>query len=211
MEPESAEAFYARAAAATDESGRLPGTADGMRAWDIYPYESVRLRPLDPLADGEASRHGEDPAACWCADPDGRPLDVVWRNDRWVLKAADLTSGLPVAFVLIPLTPHADLPTLPMDVAAEMGQLMVAVSAAIESLPSVGRAHVARYGDGATHFHLFFFGRPARMLQFRGIPLHEWSASLPVVPEGVLQANARFVADRLVETIGGQAGKGTSS
>jgi diadenosine tetraphosphate (Ap4A) HIT family hydrolase len=206
MEPESAEAFYARVAATTDESGRLPGTADGMRAWDIYPYESVSLRPLDPLADSEASRHDDDPATCWCADPNGVPRDVVWRNDRWVLKETDFSSSLPVAFLLVPLTPHADLPTLPMDLAAELGRLMVAVSAAIESLPSVGRAHLARYGDGATHFHLFFFGRPARMLQLRGIPLHEWSASLPVVPGDVLRANARFVADRLVETIGGRAG-----
>ena len=106
------------------------------------------------------------------------------------------------------LTPreHHDLPSLPADLAAEMGQLVVAVADAVEHVPSVGRAHLAKYGDGGAHLHLFFFGRPARAMQFRGSPLLDWEESLPRVPLTVLQANARVVAQRLLVHLGGRAG-----
>ena len=84
-----------------------------------------------------------------------------------------------------------------------MGRLVVAVSAAIESLPGVGRAQLAKYGDGGAHLHLFLLGRPARMLQLRGSPLLDWEENLPAVPLGVHRAHASFVAARLVERVGG--------
>jgi hypothetical protein len=67
MSPESAEDFYARIAAATDTDGRLPVAVEEMPGWDIYPYEvdSLRLKPLRPLADAEPNRSGENPAECW--------------------------------------------------------------------------------------------------------------------------------------------------
>ncbi len=107
--------------------------------------------------------------------------------------------------VLAPLE-HHDLPSLPIDLAAEMGQLVVAVSDAVEHVPSVARAQLARYGDGGAHLHLFFLGRPARVLQLRGSPLLDWEENLPRVPLPVAQANARVVAERLVVHLGGQAG-----
>ena len=63
----------------------------------------------------------------------------------------------------------------------------MAVSAAVESLPSVGRVQLAKYGDGGAHLHLLFFGRPARMLQLRGSPLLDWEENLPAVPEVLAQ------------------------
>ena len=107
--------------------------------------------------------------------------------------------------VLSPLE-HHDLPSLPADLAAEMGQLVVAVADAVERVPSVGRVQLAKYGDGGAHLHLLFFGRPARALQFRGSPLLDWEENLPRVPLPVLQANARVVAERLLVHLGGQAG-----
>ena len=101
---------------------------------------------------------------------------------------------------------HHDLPSLPGDLAAEMGQLIVAVSDAVEHVPSVGRVQLAKYGDGGAHLHLFFLGRPARMLQFRGSPLIDWEENLPRVPLDVLQANARVVAERMVVHLGGRPG-----
>ena len=73
MQPESAEEFYARVAAATDADGRLPVAVEEMPGWDIFPFEldSLRLKPLQPLADEEPPRGGEDPADCWCARPAG--------------------------------------------------------------------------------------------------------------------------------------------
>jgi hypothetical protein len=205
-DPETLEEYYARIAAATDGEGRLPAAVEEMPGWDIYPYEidSLRLKPLQPLADEEPPRRGEQAAECWCTQslPDDGML--VWSNNRWRLRLAPAT-GLPIALTLSPLE-HHDVPNLPTELAAEMGQLIVAVGDAIEHIPSVGRFQVARYGDGSAHAHLFFMGRPARILQFRGSPLIDWEENLPRLPLEVLQRNARIVADRLVVHLGGHAG-----
>lgn len=204
--PESAEDYYARIRAATDADGRLSVAVEEMPGWDIYPYEidSLRLKPLQPLAEAEPPRAGEDPADCWCASGEWAEWhrEYVWRNERWVLTLARAT-GLPVQLNLTPLT-HCDLGSVPDDLAGEMGRLIVAVSAAIEELPSVGRVQLAKYGDGGAHLHLFLLGRPARILQFRGSPLLDWEENLPRVPIEVLRDNAGFVAARLVATVGGE-------
>ncbi len=209
MEPESAEDFYARVKAATGADGRLPVAVEEMPGWDIYPFEidSLRLKPLLPLADEEPPRGGEDPADCYCAGPPAPDLDewLVWSNERWQL-TLDTGMKLPIGLHLGPRE-HCDLPTVPEHLAAEMGRLIVAVSAGVESLPSVGRVQLAKYGDGGAHLHLFLFGRPARMLQLRGSPLIDWEENLPPVPLEVHRANAEHVARHLLETVGG-AGPG---
>ena len=125
----------------------------------------------------------------------------VWANERWHL-VLDTGSKLPIGLNLGPRE-HCDLPTVPDHLAAEMGRLVVAVSAAVEALPSVGRVQLAKYGDGGAHLHLFFFGRPARMLQLRGSPLLDWEENLPRVPPEVHRANAEAVARHLVAAVGG--------
>jgi hypothetical protein len=80
---------------------------------------------------------------------------------------------------------------------------VVEVAAAMEELPSVGRAQLYRFGDGGAHLHLMFLGRPRRILQFRGSPLLDWEENLPLVPAEVHRANAAFVGTRLVERVGG--------
>jgi hypothetical protein len=205
MQPESAQDFYARVAAATDAEGRLAVAVEEMPGWDIFPFEidSLRIKPLHPLADEEPPRGGEDPSQCWCARPPDPALAerVVWSNERWHLHL-DTSMKLPIGLNLGPQE-HCDLPTVPDHLAAEMGRLIVAVSAAVESLPSVGRAQLAKYGDGGAHLHLFVFGRPARMLQLRGSPLLDWEENLPPVPLEVHRANAEHVAERLLATVGG--------
>lgn len=207
-EAEEVEDYFARIAAAAGEDGRLRVAVEEMPGWDIYPYETegLRLKPVRPPADEEPPRRGERAADCWCTDPDATSGGdrLVWSNDRWRLTFSDDT-GLPVMLVLSPLE-HHDLPSLPRDLAAEMGQLVVAVSDAVEHVPSVGRVQLAKYGDGGAHLHLFFLGRPARMLQFRGSPLIDWEENLPRVPLEVLQANARVVAERMVVHVGGTPG-----
>ncbi len=202
---ETAEEFHARVVEAT-EDGRLAVAVEEMPGWDIYPYEidSLRIKPLQPLADEEPPRWGEDPATCRCASGEwpGEPDTLVWHNDRWRLKIGG--NRLPASLWLEPRA-HCDLGDVPADLAAEMGRLIVAVVAAVESLPSVGRAQLARYGDGGAHLHLLFTGRPARALQFRGSPLIDWEENLPEVPADVLRANAEAVAASLVATVGGTA------
>ncbi|GAB2468697.1 hypothetical protein [Xylanimonas ulmi] len=204
MEPESAESYYARLAAATDAGGRLPLVTDGPLSWDVFPFEaaSLRLKPLEPLADVEPPRRGEDPAECWCASPDGAHGEV-WGNERWVLRLVE-PSSLPLTLSLGPRA-HHDLPGLTTELAAELGQLLVSVAAAMEALPSVGRAHVGKYGDGSAHLHVFLFGRPARLPQLRGSPLQDWEACLPLTPGEVLRANAAYVAGRVAVDMGGRA------
>jgi hypothetical protein len=209
MHPESAEDFYARVLAATGPDGRLPVAVEEMPGWDIFPFEidSLRIKPLQPLAGDEPPRQGENPSECFCA----RPLDpdaelaaterTVWSNERWSLQL-DTSMKLPIGLTLGPRE-HCDLPTVPDHLAGEMGRLIVAVSSAVESLPSVGRVQLAKYGDGGAHLHLFVFGRPARMLQLRGSPLLDWEENLPPVPLEVHRANAEHVARRMIATVGG--------
>ncbi len=208
-QPESAEDFYARVLAATGPDGRLGVAVEEMPGWDIYPFEidSLRLKPLQPLADEEPARVGENPAGCSCARPPDPALAerLVWSNERWQLHL-DTSMKLPIGVNLGPRE-HCDLPTVPDHLAGEMGLLIVAVSAALESLPSVGRVQLAKYGDGGAHLHLFLFGRPARMLQLRGSPLLDWEENLPQVPLEVHRANAEHVARHLLEDVGG-AGPG---
>ena len=205
MRPESAEDFYARVRAAAGPDGRLEVAVEEMPGWDIFPFEidSLRMKPLETLAEAEPPRHGEDPATCHCATrrPGPRDEHLVWSNERWTLHLSpDLK--LPIGLSL-GCREHHDLPTLPADLAGEMGRLLVAVAAAVESLPSVGRCQVAKYGDGGAHLHLFVLGRPARMLQLRGSPLLDWEENLPPVPLEVHRANAEHVAERLLQEVGG--------
>ncbi len=78
------------------------------------------------------------------------------------------------------------------------------IAAAVEALPSVGRAQLYRFGDGGGHLHLMFLGRPRRILQLRGSPLLDWEENLPVVPAEVHRANAAYVGARLVDAVGGR-------
>jgi diadenosine tetraphosphate (Ap4A) HIT family hydrolase len=200
--PESAQEYYDRLLSAVDDEGRLPVAFTEMPGWDIFPYEptGLRLKPLAPLFDEEPARQGEDPATCRCIG--GKPRDnAIWTNDRWTLLGLD--TGIPITAMLIPEA-HHDLADLPPELAREMGELLVVVARAIEALPSVGRCQVARYGDGSAHVHLFFFGRPARVGQFRGSTLVDWEENLPRLPEHVAEENARFVAETIVTAYGGR-------
>ena len=178
--PESAQDYYDRVLAATDADGRLPLAVEAMPGWDIFPYEldSLRLKPLQPLLEREPDRQGEDPASCRCAQ--GQPSEgVIWSDEHWRVSAE--RSGLPITAVLVSRE-HHDLADLPAELASEFGRLLVVIAAAIEALPSVGRAHLGRYGDGGAHLHVFLFGRPARAGQFRGSPLLDWEENLPKIP-----------------------------
>src|SRR3954454_10335373 len=63
MEPETPESFYARVQAAAGPDGRLAVAVEEMPGWDIFPFEidSLRMKPLQPLADAEPPRAGEKP------------------------------------------------------------------------------------------------------------------------------------------------------
>lgn len=202
--PESAADYHARIRAHGDVDGRLALPAGGIPYWEVFPFElqGLRLKPVDPLLEVEAPRAGEDPADCQCSDPGLAEANTVWQDDGWRLKAFE-PSGAPVLLMLQPRE-HHDLANLPRQLAAQLGILMTAVAGAVESLPSVARCHVSRWGDGGAHLHVFFMARPALMGQLRGTCMALWDDFLPPVPREVFDENVDAVVDHLVSGYGGK-------
>ena len=203
MTPESVEEFHARVAAAQSEDGRLPLDQAGMPSWDIFPFaaDDLRVKPVEPLADAEPPRVGEEGGPeCHCRTDDAGGWPVVWSDERWRLKAA-APSGSPIVLVLEPHE-HVDVGDLSADMAAEFGVLTVELVRAVESLPSVARCHVSRWGDGGSHAHVWFYGRPARMPQLRGPYMAVWDDILPPVPVEVRDANVAAVVEHLRAALG---------
>lgn len=203
--PETIEDYYARILAAADDEGRLAMPVNGIAYWEIFPFEDagLRLKPIEPLAEAEAPRLGEDPTQCQCAKSQPDDEWTVWTDDNWTVRLFE-ESGAPLILMLSPRA-HHDFTTLPRVRAAEMGQIMVALGAAIEALPSVARVHVSKWGDGGAHAHIFFIARPTRIPQFRGTMMAVWDDFLPRVPGDVRDANARAVIQDLVREYGGRA------
>lgn len=210
---ESVEEWFARVEAALDDERTLAASPpEGTARWGAFPFQvadDARTRRVQPLADTERGRDGEDPATCRCASPQpsgeaaSGETDLLWHNENWTLRRFGRT-GVPFIGMLQSRA-HHDLPDLPDDLAAELGLLVVRLSAAVESLPSVARCHMHRWGDGGAHLHVWFFARPARHPQVVGSVVALWDDVLPALPDAVRDANAAHVARELVARHGGTA------
>lgn len=192
--PETPEDIYRRAREAAGADGRL--AMPPVDEWDTFPFEGeIRVRPLAPPAD-EPERAGEDPADCWrCRRGDA---DALWTHDRWRLVSLPKPSGLPVV-VLLESREHLDFGDLPAEMAAELGQLLVRVERAIVRVEAVRRVHVGRWGEGSAHLHVWFMGRPARLLQLRSSFAAIWDDILPPIPDEIWRENLVVVANALAE------------
>jgi diadenosine tetraphosphate (Ap4A) HIT family hydrolase len=111
--------------------------------------------------------------------------------------------GLPMIAVLMPKA-HHDLEDLPLGLAAELGPMTQRLARAIGRVDGVGRVHVNRWGDGGSHFHVWFLARPRGMWQMRGAMLAVWDDLLPRVPAEEWKASRRAVAEAMAEE-GGEA------
>ncbi|MEV0533903.1 hypothetical protein [Kitasatospora sp. NPDC050463] len=172
---------------------RPPLRADGAQSWDIFPYEGdIRIKVLDAPELPEPPRHGEDgPDACGqCARPDE---DFLWTDAHWRLSAPNASSGLPAVVLLQPRA-HHDLLDLPSERAVELGPMLQRVEAALMSLGGIARVHVNKWGDGATHLHLWLMARPAGMMQLRGSTLALWMDALPPAPAEEWADTSRRIA-----------------
>jgi len=69
----------------------------------------------------------------------------------------------------------------------------------------LARVHVAKWGDGAAHLHVFFFARPEGFAQLRGTCLAVWDDLLPAMPDQITAADAAAVAHALAASYGGSA------
>jgi len=189
----SPEQFYARAMSAADADGRLP--LSRMAGWEVFPFErdGLRVAPLAPPQLPEPPRAGEAGRPCpACAPVPG----VIWSDQHWRLKQLGGESGVPLLLILESIA-HVDLADLPDDRAAELGLLTVRITRAIEALPHIARAHVARWGDGGSHLHVWFLARPAGFAQLRGTCLALWDDLLPPVPADDRDRDAAAVAAAL--------------
>lgn len=192
--PYTPEEFYARCRAHADADGRLPLPDQSL--WEIFPFEpeGLRVKPLEPPVLPEPPRAGEGGRKCgFCADPERH---AVWSDERWVLTRFAEPLGLPFGAALMPRA-HLDLGELDDTHAAELGVLTVRVDRAVRALGGIGRMHVYKWGDGGAHLHLMFLARPLGLLQLRGSNLALWEEMLPRVPDDVVEADLRAVAQAL--------------
>ena len=193
---ESAEQVHARVMSNADADGRLP--VPDLAAWEVFPWEAVdgAVRPKRLAAPGpEPARNGESgPVGCHsCAMPAER---VVWEDEHWQLVHHGAPSGMPVVLMLN-TREHLDAGELSDDLASELGRITNRLVRIIESLDGVGRCHVNRWGDGARHFHLWFFARTRGLATILGSYAVEWDEIIPPGPEDVWRADLHTIAVKL--------------
>ncbi len=157
--------------------------------------------PLAPLEPGprvipEPPRRGE-PGGDPCGICTGLSTPAVWSDDHWTLHPP-VGGSLPGTVWLASRQHFDSFADMPAELAAEFGPLCGAIERGILSLGDVGRVHLYRWGDGGSHFHVWFLPRPLGMLEAMGHALPVWEDILPKVPDEVLAASAQKVADAIV-------------
>jgi len=194
--PESAAEIHARVLAAASD-GRLP--APTITGWDVFPWEVVdgAIAPKALAAPGiEAPRMGDEGGAPCSACAGFDPESIVWEDEHWVLTAEAKPTGLPLVLIL-QTRDHEDAGQIDDDLASEFGRIANRLVRIIEGLPGIGRVHVNRWGDGSSHFHVWFFVRPDGFDVIKGSFAVEWDAILPPVDDAVRRADLHAVATKL--------------
>jgi len=185
----------------TAESAELP--LPDFVSWPIFPFEgAMQVRAVVPLQPADWPRSGEPGGGpCLsCGEPDDR---CIWVDDHWRVRAPDARAGVPIQLFL-ETRAHVDMDGLDPARAAELGQLIVRLDRAIQAIGGIGRVHMSRWGDGASHFHLWFYGRPFGNLQMVGFCLPMWAMILPPTEADVWNRNLAIVARELAKE-GGRA------
>ncbi len=162
-----------------------------------FPFTGeVRVKALDAPARVEPARRGEGGADCdSCAAPDSAYL---WSDEHWRLRLFRPTELL--GQVLLETRAHHDsFADLPAPLAVELGPLIARVERAVLGLGGVARVHVARWGDGGEHFHLWFMPRPHGALQLRGSMLPMWVDFMPFLPDAEAEAAGARIVDALLQ------------
>ena len=157
------------------------------------PYEE----PLTPRQPGprvipEPPRRGE-PGGEPCGICSNDMTSAVWSDDNWTLYPP-VGCSLP-GTVWLASRAHVDsFSDLPPELAADFGRVAGRVERAILSRGGVGRVHLYRWGDGGSHFHVWFLPRPLGMVEAMGMMLPIWEDVLPNVTDEELASAAREVA-----------------
>ncbi len=167
-------------------------------SYSIFPFEGdLRVRPLaDPLPKDWA-RPGE-PGGAPCGTCETGDESYIWVDDHWRVRGPERRSGVPVQLFL-ETRDHLDMADLSPELAGELGQLIVRLDHAIGAVEGIGRVHLNRWGDGGSHFHMWFYGRPVGATQLLGFCLPMWAMILPPTEEEIWQRNLAVVASRLAD------------
>jgi diadenosine tetraphosphate (Ap4A) HIT family hydrolase len=171
--------------------------------WPIFPFVgNMHVREVLPRRAEDYPRDGEPGGSpCQaCAAPD---TDYLWVDEHWRVKPPHQPSGAPVQLFL-ETRDHTDFEQLDDDRAAEMGRMIVRLDRAVRAVGGIGRVHVNRWGDGGSHFHLWFYGRPIGDTQMIGFCLPLWAMTLPPTPADEWDRNLGIIAAELARD-GGQA------
>jgi hypothetical protein len=172
-------------------------------SWPIFPFiGEMRVREVLPRRDRDYPRDGEPGGSLCgaCTEPDD---SYVWVDDSWRVKAPNQPSGAPVQLFL-ETREHIDLDNFDEDRAADLGRMVMRINNAIKAVGGIGRVHVNRWGDGGSHFHLWFYGRPLGDTQMIGFCLPLWAMTMPPTPDSEWHANLVTVANELARQ-GGRA------
>jgi diadenosine tetraphosphate (Ap4A) HIT family hydrolase len=155
------------------------------------PYaEPLTRRELGPRVIPEPPRVGEpggDPCGLcdWLAGRRPEHEPPLWSDDNWALCRA---TGVTIpGIVWLASRGHYDsFSDLPAAHATSYGPVVARVERAILALGDIARVHSYRWGDGSSHFHVWFYPRPLGMLEARREMLALWADLLPEAPEEVV-------------------------
>jgi len=140
--------------------------------WPIFPFEGdMRVRTVRPFEAQDWPRHGEPGAApCHCENADEN-WPRIWSDDRWIVRPLQFRPGVepPVPAYMLSTVVHMDMIDFDDEYAADMGLITLRLIRAIRSIGQIGRVHVNRWGDGGSHFHMWFIGRPLGAWQLSGM------------------------------------------
>jgi hypothetical protein len=163
----------------------------------LFPFQGeFTLKPFGPPMATELLRDGEGDKACHAC---GHPERAIWTNGRWQI--TELGPSANPALLFLETVDHLDFESLDEAMAAELGVLTWRLEAAIRSLESVGRVHIHRWGDGSSHFHVWFQGRPAGQLEMYGYGNVLWPQLLDPLPAEVTASNHQRVIDHFTAAV----------
>jgi hypothetical protein len=171
--------------------------------WPIFPFVGdLQVRAVEPRRPVDRPRSGE-PGGAPCSACAASDHQYVWVDEHWRVLAPEARSGVPVQLFL-ETREHVDMDGLDLTRAGELGQMIVRLDRAIQAIGGIGRVHVSRWGDGGSHFHMWFYGRPLGDMQMLGFCLPMWALILPPTAEEVWHRNLAIVAAELAKD-GGRA------
>jgi diadenosine tetraphosphate (Ap4A) HIT family hydrolase len=175
---------------------RMPAYLD----WPLFPFDG-ELTIRQPINNaGDPPRAGEPGGSeCHACLSDGE--GAIWSDDHWIVRPPSTPASIP-ALVFLESRAHVDLDGLPDERAAEMGLLIVRLDRAMQAIGDIGRVHACRWGDGGSHFHMWFFARPRGSMNLLGFGMPFWEPVLPPLDQETWDANLQVVARELAKSGG---------